>query len=642
MSLSCLDALAVFATTGGFGCSADTLLQLCRSTWTDTRLGDGASRVRLGRFSRTRLMHAAMIGNVERVQWLLDRRADAEAEYTRLIYREMALTPLSLACTEGHSEVARLLIDRGATVTNTCLEFAAKGGHLDVCELLLRHGAFCAPTCVISACASGNVDLVTLLIDGYMSNNSTDEAAEFFLAACGGGRLPILQLMLTKFHIPDATQGRGLHKAAEKNLPDIVQALLNLGVPVDVLMERPSFSITDSAVTPLHTACMHNSVAAADILLTHGASVSAVYTGSVMSVYGYLPLHIAAVSGDANLIRLLLFHGADVGALVRNNSSSALTIVVETVQREHSSEVLIALVTAALERDPPFIRDFPLVVGSVLTNFMDESTALWLVEKGVARSARDFALACKYGRAHTVDALLAAGLDPIKVQKESYMSLLKLAAASNVDIVRALLQHGLSANGRPGDYPLIYCCSNSLFDVATLLIESGADVNTYPEGGDAPLSALLKCLIYVHYLVDCEDGYGLMECMLNHGADPNCSSASDDDPAPSWAPSEKMPLTRVCELDDTVLAALLLEYGADVLFATLADDKGYLTAGPQLTRMLIGHGFDINKPIRGYESSVACAVAAGARGLEVARLLYEAGARLDGVSDDAIFKLQLT
>lgn len=57
------------------------------------------------------------------------------------------LAPLHLAASEGHKEVARLLIRRGAEVNirdnskEAPIHFAAKHGRLAVCELLLAKGA---------------------------------------------------------------------------------------------------------------------------------------------------------------------------------------------------------------------------------------------------------------------------------------------------------------------------------------------------------------------------------------------------------------------------------------------------------------------------------------------------------------------
>ena len=71
-------------------------------------------------------------------------------------------------------------------------------------------------------------------------------------------------------------------------------------------------------LTPLHVACLKGHVAAARLLMKHGASVTRV-DGRGMS-----PLHLAALSGSAELAEALLINGAAVDTVETAQNGTAL------------------------------------------------------------------------------------------------------------------------------------------------------------------------------------------------------------------------------------------------------------------------------------------------------------------------------
>ena len=89
------------------------------------------------------LWEAASRGDHDQVSLALDQGANIEWPNTSA----KADTPLIVACRNGHESVARLLLDRGASInaTNqfqaTCLHIAAQNGHESVARLLLERGA---------------------------------------------------------------------------------------------------------------------------------------------------------------------------------------------------------------------------------------------------------------------------------------------------------------------------------------------------------------------------------------------------------------------------------------------------------------------------------------------------------------------
>ncbi|KAL6431696.1 hypothetical protein ACFW04_007321 [Cataglyphis niger] len=88
------------------------------------------------------LWKAALDGDIERVERLLDRGHDPRQEDTS------GYTPLHFAARHGHFEVCELLLNHGANVNAitpsikaTPLHRAATQGHVKTVETLLRHGA---------------------------------------------------------------------------------------------------------------------------------------------------------------------------------------------------------------------------------------------------------------------------------------------------------------------------------------------------------------------------------------------------------------------------------------------------------------------------------------------------------------------
>lgn len=68
-----------------------------------------------------------------------------------------------------------------------------------------------------------------------------------------------------------------------------------------------------SGMTPLHKAAVFNRVTCAEILIAHGANVSAL--GVKYGALRLTPIHLAAEEGHVEMTRCLLEHGADVNSL---------------------------------------------------------------------------------------------------------------------------------------------------------------------------------------------------------------------------------------------------------------------------------------------------------------------------------------
>ena len=226
-----------------------------------------------------RLVHlAAENGHLEVVRLLIEKGADATAE------DDDKSTPLHYAAENGHLEVVRLLIEKGADATaanvykSTPLHFGgAENGHLEVVRLLIEKGADATAeegdktTPLHYAAESGHLEVVRLLIE-----KGADATAENY-----GKKTP-------------------LHYAAENGHLEVVRLLIEKGA--DATAED------DDKSTPLHYAAENGHLEVVRFLIEKGADATAA------NVVKWTPLHYAAENGHLEVVRFLIEKGADATA----------------------------------------------------------------------------------------------------------------------------------------------------------------------------------------------------------------------------------------------------------------------------------------------------------------------------------------
>lgn len=217
-------------------------------------------------------------GRLEAVRAALD----AHPDWVRSREHHWEVPAINVAAWDGHTEIVRLLIERGSDVNATHerwqwypIHEAAAGGHVEIIRMLLDHGA--------------RIDVVN--IDGHTPLSLAAESGEAEAA-----KLLIERGIKTDWK--DKDDWTLLHYAARSGSAEFVRLLLDRGLDADVRnnMDR----------TPLFWAV---SVEAADALMLAGAEVD------LRDKAGRTPLHMAAFFGRTDVALCLLKRGAEISAV---------------------------------------------------------------------------------------------------------------------------------------------------------------------------------------------------------------------------------------------------------------------------------------------------------------------------------------
>ena len=260
----------------------------------------------------TPLTWAARHGNAEAVAWLIDKYTGGPAEEgwldehmpgeglsgSGLEYTtRTGAGPLMIACTHGHTECARLLLQAGAAVGTanshgrTPLSAAIKHGHIECARLLVDAGAAVGATS-----SNGITPLLTAVKYGHI------ECARLLLSAGAPVDTP-------------ADSHTALFAACNNGLTECARLLLESGASVDQ-------ATTHSGTTPLFAASRYGHVECVRLLLEAGAAVESCRTGGSST-----PLDAAVKHDHVECARLLLEAGATVDTAKANGRTAMFTAV---------------------------------------------------------------------------------------------------------------------------------------------------------------------------------------------------------------------------------------------------------------------------------------------------------------------------
>ena len=259
-------------------------------------------------------LNAAVMARHTNVSWLLILSgADVNIQFLR--------PPLHHAAENGETEIARQLINAGATIeakptnasygTGTALHLAAKRGHVDTIQMLIDKKAVIDATDSSSqtplhyAARHGEVESVRALLKAGAKINATNT----------DGKTPLHLTIQRVVHSPVLTSSSPSSDSSandqikkQERLIATARVLVESGANLDI---KDSISITrDDVVTritraPLHYAALYDRTEIIRMLAAAGALLN------LRDGNGNTPLHLASQADKVDAIRVLLQVGAD-------------------------------------------------------------------------------------------------------------------------------------------------------------------------------------------------------------------------------------------------------------------------------------------------------------------------------------------
>lgn len=367
-----------------------------------------------------------------------------------------ALTALHIASRDGHTGVAKILLDAGGAdyklVTDSgriALHLAAYHGHTEIVKILLAGGSDVnaldneKDNALHLACLWGNYGAIEALLEAGsdMGNDKKDQWTPLTIVA-DEGYVKSARLLIEKGANVAVTGLEGktaLRYAALRDSFELCKLLIENGADVNTtsgggpILNHPTFS---------------GSLEIVKLFVENGARVNDANTN------GWNPLHNAAVNGHVEVLTFLLDHGADL----HQKTSTGYNAFLLAITSHHPEAVKL------------------------------------LIDRGADVNAIDvdgwYPIHLAYNHAKTMRVLLEAGADPSIMGNNS--SALYLASYyDNIDVVEALLPYKPKLEFTPPTgsnwTALSAASSNEHPEIVRMLLEAGADVDHKSSLGEMPL-----------------------------------------------------------------------------------------------------------------------------------------------------------
>ncbi len=400
----------------------------------------------------------------------------------------------------------------------------------------------------------GSLGLALCLTVGTGAQQTTSVAK----AAMDGDREGVRALLKKGLDVNEA-QGDGttaLHWAAMKGDADLAQMLIYAGANVRATTRL-------GAYTPLYLAAKGGYPAVVAALLAAGADAK------VATTNGTTPLMIAAAAGDTRSITLLVENGAEINA---RDGAKGETPLMFAAAFNRTDAVKLLLARGADHKATTKVVDL-----FALTAPEEEAMARQ-VPGGAARPAARPADVAGATRGYRYNELISS--------QGGLSAMLFAARQGYADTVKALVDGGADLNQlNAGDRtsPLVMAIINGHFDLATYMLEKGANPNIAAFNGVTPLYAVLNIQWAPKSLYPSPKAYqqqtttylDLMKTLLDRGADPNARlqrkvwyQAFNSDFA-GVDESGATPFWRAAYANDVAAMRLLVSFGADPAIPTM-------------------------------------------------------------------------
>lgn len=243
----------------------------------------------------------------ELIKTLLEKGAHIDYHLDSLCYEHNAL---HYACLSGNLDALRLILShpKGKQLINktnlynyTPFQLACSKGHIEIVRFLLEE-------------TSTLVDQIE--IDSFLTKNLFNKKLTAFHLACDNDSISVVHYLLEKISLLDKEQAElmlnntsygmtPLHSACSKGYLSIVKLLLN-----NSYAKKSLFKQNIQKLTPLHFACYNGYEDVVRFLLNEIYSSSAIETTKELLTQANFDkmtlLHLACISGNVNIVEQLL------------------------------------------------------------------------------------------------------------------------------------------------------------------------------------------------------------------------------------------------------------------------------------------------------------------------------------------------
>jgi ankyrin repeat protein len=370
--------------------------------------------------------------------------------------------------------------------------------------------------------------------------------------------------------------------------------------------------------TALHWAARLDDLETAELLIRAGANVSAA------NRVGATPLQLAAMNGNAAMIEKLVKAGADPNAPMTRYGDTALMIAARTGE--------IAAIKVLLDNGAQ-INAREIFGGTTALMWAVSERHVAAVQTLIDRGA-DVNIRSKYvpatGRGRPADRRDSPA-SPEQHASGELTALMFAAREDHLDSARALVAAGadVKAIAADGKDALALALFNGSYDVASFLIDNGANVNHADSWGFTPL----------FWAVD----------RRNMETAPNFPWTVTADPLPVIKQLLKAGANPNAVVNNTPWARIGREGSPRIVFATPLMRAAF-SADLEVVRVLLEAGADPHIVSRDYETALMAAAGTGfihsysftrstAERLEVVRLLVDLGSDVNAADDYGITPL---
>ncbi|KDO17811.1 TKL protein kinase [Saprolegnia parasitica CBS 223.65] len=436
------------------------------------------------------LLTAAASGNVAKVQSYLDKRVNVNC--TDSIY-----TPLHRAAYNGHVDVARLLLDKGADVEAsnangyTPLHYAAQGKKPEMVEFLLAKGAKIdaknknGQTPREVAEARGSNDFVATLLRDYPRMQE-----EQLFDALREKRIPdamrILQNNFYHVNLRDSSETPLLHVVVATQDLSLLQMLLqrrNLQIDAKDSMGRTALTVAITTGTAELVQALYQAGASVDLVDLSLRASTPVFA---------IALHQAASINEGSTVAQLLRLG--VSSLLANEKG-------ETAWHVAAAKGYMSILMMLLQQETKDEN------GIDVTNHNEESPLF---------------VATTSGHAGVVKCLLRANASPHIISHDGSTLLHAAVIGGNMIVLHQIVQSGVNvdASDAMGQTPLHIASEKAYDSVVKYLLDVDANVFAKDKTGKTPLMLATHPLV-INTLLQAEKSTKqkiplLSEAMLDH------------------------------------------------------------------------------------------------------------------------------